>query len=251
MSRNPLSPVLDLLQNARRQNNPLLAVLADPDKISARQLSDWALRSSEGGIDLLMVGSSILEKDKLDSCVHTLKKTTSLPIVLFPGNVYQIHPDADALLFLSLLSGRNAELLIGQHVAAAHMLKDSQMEIIGTGYLLIDGGQMTAATYMSQTMPIPAEKPEIAAMTALAGAMLGFSLIYLDAGSGASSPVPPAMIERVRNSIDVPLIVGGGIRTEQQFKQAVAAGADLVVVGTAVEEGIWPGNWKASVIGDN
>lgn len=158
------------------------------------------------------------------------------PRILFPGNVLQVSREAEAILLLSLISGRNPDLLIGQHVIAAPYLKESGLEILPTGYLLIDGGSPTSVSYMSNTIPIPANKPDIARCTAMAGEMLGLRLMYLDAGSGARNPVPEAMIRAVRSEIGVPLIVGGGIRIPEQAMAAVSAGADLIVIGNAVEQ---------------
>mgnify|MGYP001546729964 CR=1 FL=1 len=247
MNKIPQRLVLDSLQKAKESGMPLLAVLADPDKASLRQLSEWAYRSSQSEVDMLLIGGSLLERERLELCVDALKKAARKPVVLFPGNFLQVTARADALLFLSLISGRNAELLIGQQVAAAHLLKNRPLEIIGTGYVLIDGGRQTSVSYMSQTMPIPGNKPDIAAMTALAGELLGMQLIYLDAGSGAEVPVSVEVIERVREVINIPLIVGGGIRSASDFRAAAHAGADMVVVGTAAEKGSWPENWKSEL----
>lgn len=244
MSSAPSYPVLNRLQQARLSGHPMLAVLIDPDKVSSAELSERAARSEKAGANLFLVGGSLLQYDRLDFCIRRLKERRTLPVVLFPGNMFQVHREADALLFLSLISGRNPELLIGQQVAAAHLLRDRPLEVIGTGYMLVDGGRSTTASYISQTAPIPRDKPEIAATTALAGEMLGHSLIYLDAGSGAERPVPPEMIRRVRQAVEVPLIVGGGIRSAEQFRAAAEAGADMVVVGTAVEEGEEMDDWR-------
>ena len=157
-------------------------------------------------------------------------------MVLFPGSQNQFTEAVDALLFLSLISGRNADLLIGQHVQAAPRIAASGVEVIPTGYILIDGGVATSASYISQTAPIPGNKPEIAATTALAGALLGLRCIYLDAGSGAIAPVSASMISAVKKSIDIPLMVGGGLRTIEAVQTAFNAGADIIVVGTMVEE---------------
>ena len=165
-----------------------------------------------------------------------LKKHLNIPLLLFPSTTYQLTDQADAVLFLSLISGRNAELLIGKQVEATPLLRNLAIEVIPTGYLLIDGGVATTASYISNTNPIPNNKPEIAATTALAGQYLGLQVIYLDAGSGASVSVPYNMIKKVRQSCDTPLIVGGGIRTAEQAYQACLSGADLIIIGTAFEE---------------
>jgi putative glycerol-1-phosphate prenyltransferase len=156
-------------------------------------------------------------------------------VVLFPGDNLQINSHADAILFLSLISGRNPDLLIGKHVISAPILKDSGIEVVSTGYMLIDGGTPTSVSYMSNTTPIPANKRDIAVCTAMAGEMLGLKLIFMDAGSGALNPVGENMISAVKKSIDIPLIVGGGIRSAEKAKAAFEAGADVVVVGNAIE----------------
>jgi phosphoglycerol geranylgeranyltransferase len=212
------------------------AVLIDPDKVSGPALEKMASICQHASADFIFVGGSLLTRDLFDQCVHVLKNSCDRPIVLFPGNVLQISQEADAILFLSLLSGRNPELLIGRHVVAAPLLKDTQLEVIPTAYLLVDGGINTTVAYMSNTQPIPADKPEIAAATALAGEMLGMKLTYLDAGSGALHPVSAKMIEQVKKQSALPLIAGGGIRSVNQAAIAFDAGADLVVMGNKLEK---------------
>jgi phosphoglycerol geranylgeranyltransferase len=172
----------------------------------------------------------------LDFCIEEIKKISTIPTVLFPGDISQISNKADAFLYLSLISGRNAEFLIGKHVIAAPILKRSSLEIIPTGYMLIDGGSPTTALYISNTTPIPNNRPEIAVCTAMAGELLGLKLIYMDAGSGADRPVSAAMIAAVSKNIEVPLIIGGGIQTPEKAAANVRAGADVVVVGNAFEK---------------
>lgn len=212
-----------------------LALLVDPDKQQLGSLAELGLFAAESGVDYILLGGSLLLRDQLDDCVHHLKTQSQLPIILFPGSTWQISSGADALLFLSLISGRNAELLIGQQVLAAPLLKDLQLEVLSTGYMLIDGGNATSVCYISQTMPIPANKPEIAVATALAGKYIGMKMFYLDAGSGAHNTVPFEMIRAVRKATELPLFVGGGIRTPDQAAKAAQAGADIIVVGTAIE----------------
>ncbi|MBK7212943.1 MAG: geranylgeranylglyceryl/heptaprenylglyceryl phosphate synthase [Bacteroidales bacterium] len=226
------STILDKSLNARKQ----LAVLVDPDKLDYKQVDAVAKHAAEAGIDYFLVGGSLLINNQLDQCIKTLKEKTNIPVVLFPGNTMQMSWKADAILFLSLISGRNAEMLIGRHVISAPYLKVSQLEVISCGYMLIESGKQTAVQYMSNTTPIPADKNDIAMCTAMAGEMLGLKLIYLEAGSGAANPVPCSMIENVKSSLSIPLIVGGGIRTPQQASDVCKAGADLVVVGTAFEK---------------
>lgn len=192
--------------------------------------------SEEAGVDLIFVGGSLMMQDQLSACVQALKAVTRLPVILFPGSPLQIDNQADGILFLSLISGRNPDLLIGQQVISAPYLYRSQLEVISTGYMLIDSGMPTTASYMSSTFPIPADKPEIAVATALAGQFLGMKLIYLDAGSGAKYPVNDAIIKRVNEVLHVPLIVGGGIRNSEWAFRVASSGADVVVIGNAIEK---------------
>jgi phosphoglycerol geranylgeranyltransferase len=223
-----------LLRHERREK--ALAALIDPDKADLKRLARTMEISEKAGVDYFFAGSSLLLSDGFDACISFLKKHSSIPVVLFPGSRFQISKKADALLLLSLISGRNPELLIGQHVLAAPELKRSGLEIIPTGYMLIDGGNLTSVNYVSQTLPIPSDKPDIAASTAMAGEMLGMKLIYLEAGSGAKKPVSAEMIAAVRESINVPLVVGGGIRDAERALQSCMVGADVVVVGNGFEE---------------
>lgn len=224
------------LNTARREQDKLFALLVDPDKNDDRSLRTTATTAAEAGVDLLLVGSSILLEKGTDHCVQVLKSACSLPVFLFPGNSFQLTARADGVLFLSLISGRNAELLIGQHVVAAPFLRKSGIEVLPTGYMLIDGGAPTSATYMSQSLPIPHDKSDIAAATAMAGELLGMQAIYMDAGSGAQQTVSEEMIKKVSASIGIPLIVGGGIRTREKVCSLFDAGADMVVVGNSVEK---------------
>lgn len=210
-----------------------LALLIDPDKYKSAKKPDL---SASSGIDYIFIGGSLISKGDFKYCVEDVKKSTSLPVILFPGNADQVSPLADGILFLSLISGRNADNLIGKHVQAAPILKKTSLEIIPTGYMLIDGGKITTAAYMSSTLPIPADKPDIAACTALAGEMLGLKLIYMDTGSGALNHVPIKMIKEVKKSINIPLIAGGGIRTPEEAYTVASAGADILVIGTIAEE---------------
>lgn len=213
-----------------------LALLIDPDDIKIDYLEELRIWINKCHVDFFFVGGSLLTENQLGLCISFLKNNFNIPVVIFPGDVFQLSDEADAVLFLSLISGRNPELLIGKHVAAAPYLRRSGMEVIPTGYIVVDGGHPTSVTYMSQTMPVPRNKPEIASCTAIAGELLGLRMIYLDAGSGAHQPVSSAMIHQVKNEIEIPLIVGGGIRTGMQATEACAAGADLIVVGTAIEK---------------
>ena len=211
------------------------AVLIDPDKYTPESLSVVTKLAMSGGIDYFFVGGSLLLHDNHSELIAYLKDNTGIPVVLFPGNNMQLNNRADSILLLSLISGRNPDMLIGRHVISAPYLRASSLEILSTGYMLIDSGSATAVNYMSNTTPIPAHKNDIAVCTALAGEMLGLKLIYMDAGSGAKNPVPLSMIEKVKKSIGIPLIIGGGITSAQMAKAAFNAGADVVVVGNAIE----------------
>lgn len=213
----------------------MLAVLIDPDTPDERQLIDIIDHLNTARADLIFVGGSLLTRDSLDECLLRLKKHTEVPAVLFPGSVLQISAHADAILFLSLISGRNPDLLIGSQVIAAPYIRQSRLEVLSTGYMLIESGQPTTASYMSNSLPIPHHKSDIAACTALAGEMLGLRLIYMDGGSGAEKPVSTKMIREVRKMIDVPIIIGGGIRDAETAVEICKAGADVIVVGNATE----------------
>ena len=213
-----------------------LAVLVDPDKTGEKALDLIVSNSIDSGVDYFFVGGSLLINNQLDHVISALKKAGNIPVVLFPGNSLQMSVKADAILFLSLISGRNAEMLIGRHVISAPYLKLSALQVIPTGYMLIESGKPTAVSYMSNSNPIPADKDDIAMCTAMAGEMLGLKLIFMDAGSGAINPVSETMINHVKQSIEVPLIVGGGIRTPEQARKTAGAGADVLVIGNAVEK---------------
>ena len=211
-------------------------VLIDPDKPSDEQIIDIVKKSVQAGVDFFFVGGSLLTTDSLDNCIKLIKQHCDIPVLIFPGNSLQISKWCDGFLLLSLISGRNAEMLIGRHVIAAPYLKLYGNEIIPTGYMIIDGGKQTSVSYMSNTTPIPHDKDDIAMCTALAGEMLGLKLIYMDAGSGAINPISAEMISKVKHTIEVPLIVGGGINTPEKAAIAAKAGADIIVVGNALEK---------------
>lgn len=229
--------VLEQLLAAKSSGTKLLAVLIDPDQATdTKQLERTIQNACMAKADLLFVGGSLLMTDAFDACVKRVKELSDRPVVLFPGSPSQLSGHADAVLFLSLISGRNPELLIGHHVTAAPRIKSLGIEAIPTGYMLVDGGRTTTAHYVSQTSPIPHDKPGIAACTALAGELLGLRTIYMDTGSGAKKTVSPDMIAAVRESISCPIIVGGGIRDPETARSLCAAGADVLVVGTAFEQ---------------
>ena len=211
-------------------------VLIDPDKPTDKEIIDIVEKSKKVGVDFFFVGGSLLTTDSLDNCIKLIKKHSDIPVLIFPGNSLQISKWCDGFLLLSLISGRNSEMLIGRHVIAAPYLKLYGNEIIPTGYMLIDGGRQTSVSYMSNTTPIPHDKDDIAMCTALAGEMLGLKIIYLDAGSGAITPVSADMISKVKQTIEIPLIVGGGINTPEKAAAEAKAGADIIVVGNALEK---------------
>ena len=213
----------------------MIALLVDPDKSDKKDCNQIGESAAAAGVDFFFVGSSLITGNNFEACLTELK-SFGIPVILFPGNAMQVSNNAKALLFLSLISGRNPEMLIGRHVLAAPVLKKSSLEIIPTGYMLIDSGTPTSVSYMSGTMPIPHDKDDIAVCTAQAGELLGLKLIYLDAGSGARFTISTRMIESVKKNISVPLIVGGGIRTPEKIADMCRAGADLIVVGNALEK---------------
>lgn len=213
-----------------------LAVLVDPDKQEVAKLEALANAARNSRVDYFFVGGSLLMDDRFQQTIEVLKKSSNIPVVIFPGNNYQVSAAADAILLLSLISGRNPEYLIGQHVIAAPALKASGLEIIPTGYLLIDGGRISTTSYITQTVPVPADKIDVAVATALAGAQLGLKAIYLEAGSGAKQTVPGAMVSAVKQQVQLPLLVGGGIRSGEQAENLAMAGADVLVVGNALEK---------------
>lgn len=223
------------LLEAKQKDEKKFVVLIDPDKLRLKSMDRLLDIASEGGVDYFFVGGSLVVNDMLDSVLTKVKERCDIPLVLFPGNSFQLSYRADAILFLSLISGRNADLLIGKHVITAPFLKMSPLEIISTGYMLVDGGKTTTVQYMSNTVPIPAGKEDIAVCTAIAGELLGQKLIYMDAGSGALNPISTDMIESVSGAIDIPLIVGGGISTAEKIAANYKAGADVQVVGNALE----------------
>ena len=223
------------LQITRAEQHKALAVLIDPDGLKIQHLDQTLDLAAQHQADYLFVGGSLILDDALDYVLSEARKRLDCPLMLFPGNPQQIHPLADGLLLLSLVSGRNPDLLIGRHVEAAMRLHRSGLEILPTAYMLVDGGRPTSVSYMSNTQALPRDKPDLALCTALAAQLLGLKLLYLDAGSGAEQPVPPAMIARIRTETQLPLIVGGGLRHPEQLRQAYQAGADLAVVGNILE----------------
>lgn len=231
-----LKPIQKLLVDKKTAGKKSFAVLIDPDKVNNNNIMQLIDLSVSAKVDYFLVGGSLVISTFLDECVQLLKANCDIPVVLFPGSPSQVSKYADALLYLSLISGRNPELLIGQHVVSAPIVKKSGLEILPTGYMVIDGGAPTTVSYISNATPIPSDKNEIAMCTAMAGEMLGMQVIYMDAGSGAKRPIPESMIERVSQSINVPLIVGGGITDPEKAYLNCKAGADVIVVGNAIEK---------------
>ncbi|RXM47653.1 geranylgeranylglyceryl/heptaprenylglyceryl phosphate synthase [Flavobacterium sp. YO12] len=220
---------------AKKNGQKLLAILLDPDKIVWENLHHLLLKINESPATHIFVGGSIVQSNVLEDLIQELKLKTNLPVVLFPGDPSQISLQADAILFLSLLSGRNPDYLIEYQVQAAPILKKTNLEVISTGYILIESGNETAVARVSKTEPLSRDNFDLALATAQAGEMLGNKLIYLEAGSGAKNPVPLEMIQLIAQNIEIPVIVGGGIVDLHSIKKAYNAGADLVVVGTAFE----------------
>lgn len=236
---NQRNELKESLYQRSKEGTKGLALLIDPEKMDRH---DFWLKQAEKyltfPLDYFFVGGSLVNPEKLAICVKKIKQVNGggVPVVLFPGSAMQISEEADAILFLSLISGRNPELLIGQHVLAAPALFRSGLEILPTGYMLVNGGRPTSVEYISQTIPIPRDKEDLAVATALAGKFLGLSLFYLDAGSGAHLPVPGEMIRAVRDCTGYPLIVGGGINSLSKAQNAWEAGADLIVIGNGAEQ---------------
>lgn len=229
--------VYNQLLSDYKSNQKSLSVLIDPDAYNTdARLSHFLKVIDDNPVDYIFVGGSLIKEPDINPCIQFLKSRTEIPLVLFPGNGLYLSELADAVLFLSLISGRNPEFLIGHHIPVAAALKKSNIEVIPTGYMLIDGGRPTSVSYLSFTNPIPNDKPEIASSTAIAGELLGMKLIYLEAGSGALNPVSGSMIQHVRKAIDIPLIVGGGINTTEKAINALHAGADMIVVGNKLEQ---------------
>jgi len=228
--------ILPFFQKFNNRNKGL-ALLLDPDKYSESSLPGTIEQAESCGVDFIFVGGSLIFRG-IDKLVKEIKSLTSLPVVLFPGGVLQVCPSADTILLLSLISGRNPEYLIGNHVIMAPFIKRSGLEVIPTAYMIVDGGVRTSVEYVSNTVPLPSDKPELAVATAIAGELLGMKLLYMDAGSGAKSPISSEIIKAVSDETNIPIIVGGGIRSSEQAFSAYEAGADLIVVGNALEKSV-------------
>lgn len=224
------------LRERKLRGQKSFAVLIDPDKVNPSAVEQLVRLSVDANVDYFLVGGSLVISNQLDEVVQQIKASCDIPVILFPGSPSQISNYADALLYLSLISGRNPELLIGQHVISAPFVKQSGLEIISTGYMVVDGGAPTTVSYISNATPLPSDKNEIAMCTAMAGEMLGMKVIYMDAGSGAKRAISEHMIQAVAQQIEVPLIIGGGITDPEKAYRNCKAGADVIVIGNAIEK---------------
>jgi putative glycerol-1-phosphate prenyltransferase len=231
-----LTSLYDGLSKRRSHGRKSLAILLDPDNLTEAGCRRVLALSETHPVDYFFVGGSLVMNSHQTALIQLIKQHSAVPVLLFPSHSLHLDPQADGILLLSLISGRNPEFLIGQHVIAAPLLRQSNLQILPTGYLLVDTGRQTTASYMSGTTPLPYDKPTIAACTAMAGEQLGLRLMYLDGGSGAMYPVAAATIRAVRQAVDVPVIVGGGINTADKAQAALAAGADVIVIGNQVEK---------------
>jgi putative glycerol-1-phosphate prenyltransferase len=229
-------PIYTSLLSTAKSKGACYFVLIDPDKIAADKLPSFVEQAAEAGADAFLIGGSLIVDDSFERSIKTIKQHTNVPAVIFPGGLMQISKEADALLFLSIISGRNPEHLIGSQVLAAPIVKKIGLEAISTAYMLIESGETTSAEFMSNTRPLPRHKPDIAVAHALAAEILGFKLIYLEAGSGAEQSVPEEMIGAVAKYCSVPLIVGGGLKTPEDARKKVLAGAKFIVTGTVLEK---------------
>ncbi|HXG37256.1 MAG TPA: geranylgeranylglyceryl/heptaprenylglyceryl phosphate synthase [Bacteroidota bacterium] len=224
------------LQEIRKHRGAGYLVLIDPDKMTSEKLPSFVRHATEAGVDGFLVGGSLMHTTEFDEQIKSIKRNTTLPVVIFPGSLMQVSPSADAILFLILISGRNPEHLIGNQVVAAPIIKKMGLEAISTGYMIIESATTTSVEFMSSTKPIPRSKPDIALAHALAAEIIGMKFLYLDAGSGAEQSVPNDMIALLSKHCTLPLIVGGGIRTPEEARKKAEAGASLVVTGTINEE---------------
>ena len=219
-----------------KQGEKMWAILIDPDKLPIEDITDFILMVNKSTCDFILIGGSLINHGMFDEYVKKIKALTSKKVIIFPGNNLQLSNHADGLLFLSLISGRNPDFLIGQHVKVAQQVKESDVCTMPCGYILVESNKLTSAVYMSESLPIPRDKPDIAAATALAGTLLGLQFLYLDTGSGADGNVQTNIVKAVKEVTDVPLFIGGGICNQQQLESAWKSGADIVVVGTSIEK---------------
>ena len=239
--------VYQYLMDVRKRKGAGFLVLMDPDRSNPRMVSEQAKKCCDAGVDAILVGASIMMNGMFEDVVESVKSVADVPVIIFPGEKSQVTPKADAIFFLSLLSGRNPEFIIGEQVYSAPLIKSIHLEAISTAYLLVESGKTTSVEFMSNSKPLPADKPEIALAHAMAAEMFGMKLVYLEAGSGAVRPVPDEMIRAVSSGVDVPVIVGGGIRTPETVSAKVSAGASFVVIGNHLEYGANMGGLESLV----
>ncbi|WP_394340116.1 geranylgeranylglyceryl/heptaprenylglyceryl phosphate synthase [Hymenobacter gelipurpurascens] len=235
-TRMRLTSLHEALTKRRKHGQKSLAVLLDPDQLDEASCQHLLELCESYPVDYFFMGGSLVMNSRQAALIRFIKSRSAVPVLLFPSHSLHLDDQADGILLLSLISGRNPDFLIGQHVLAAPLLRQSNLQILPTGYMLVDTGRQTTASYMSGTTPLPHDKPAIAACTAMAGEQLGLRLMYLDGGSGAMYPVSPAMIRAVRQVVEVPLIVGGGINTVEKAQATLAAGADVIVIGNQIEK---------------
>lgn len=228
--------IYNFIEKVIQEKGAAYFVLIDPDKLSIEKTESFVKFCEKSDVDGFLMGGSLMVHGDLDESIKEVKKHCSLPTIIFPGSVNQVSKYADAILFISLISGRNAEHLIGKHVQASPLIKKYNLEPISTGYMLIESGKTTTAEYISESKPIPRHKPEIATATALAGEYLGMKLIYLEGGSGADNSVPNEMIKMVTQNLNIPVIVGGGIRSPETAREKVNAGAKIIITGNFFED---------------
>lgn len=227
--------ISDLINQSIIKKQKLFALLIDPDKHTTESLIRTSKNAEKSNVDIILIGGSLINKD-INISIELIKNNSNIPTLLFPGNLLQLSSKADGILLLSLISGRNPDLLIGNHVIASPQIKQSRLEVLPTAYMLIEGGKTSSVEYMSNTKPIPSDKYDIAVATAMAGEMLGLKYVYLEAGSGAKSSINTKMIESVKENINIPLIVGGGIKSSDDIQTIINAGADIIVVGNIIEQ---------------
>ncbi len=225
----------DYLLDVRDRKGAGFLLLLDPDKLDSANLGDIVRHAQDSGVDAFLVGSSLMTRDIFEKSLAEIRKHAKVPVVIFPGSLFQISGQADAILFLSVLASRNTDLIVGNHVHAAPLIRQHKLETISTAYILVESGKLTSAHFMSDSTPIPREKGEIAAAYAMAAGMFGFKLIYLEAGSGALFSVPPEMVRLVSSSSNVPVIVGGGIKDPDTAHSLASAGASFIVTGNFFE----------------
>lgn len=228
--------VYQYLLDVKKRLGAGFLVLIDPDRSSLKTIVEQAIKYEETGVDAILIGTSFMMGNGFGNYVEAVRDVVNIPVIIFPGEKSQVTDKADAILFLSLLSGRNPDLIIGEQVKSAPLIKAIGLEAVSTAYLLVDSGQITSVEFISNTKPIPSDKPEIAVAHAVAAEIFGMKLVYLEAGSGAERPVPNEMISAVASGVDIPVMVGGGIRNPETVAQKIASGASFVVVGNHLEQ---------------